>query len=489
MAILDLLDQSYLSKAPDQNQAQLINMYLEQDASKGKYKVIALPMHGLTLFCDTLQGQVRELYELNGVLYAVAGNKLYSVASNGTFTQLGPNLNTSSGFVKMRAITGGTNSNHQIIFIDGVNGYSYNVGTSTATMPIADPDFPQTAIDLENQDDYAIVVQANSMSYQISSVSDTTTWAALDFASKTGQPDNINACLSHEGKVWFFGDKTTEIWVDSGAVNFPFTRDSTTFLHYGCPSSKSIAVNGNYFLFLSSNGNGGYSVFQTQPRIYYYNPAPVSTPPIDKLIAGFSTISDAIASIYNLDGHELYTLTFPTANATIVYDIPKTVQADQSKGAWYYRQSYNNNTSSYGRFLGNCQAFCYGKNFVGDFNSGKIYYLDNTNYTENGTPILRQFVSPGGPTYNGGKRVFFNRMQIDVQTGVGNNETFTLEKSVDNGATWQLVNTYTVPPQGGRIYENRLGSSRYGMLFRITTTMNANFCLLGFQVETSTGHS
>jgi len=563
VALLDLLDQSYLSKAPDQNQAQLTNMYLEQDPAKGKYKVVAYPMHGLTLFCDTGQDSVRALYALNGVLYGIAGAVFGSVSSNGTLTPIAA-LETSSGRCKIRAITGGNDNNHQVFMIDGTSLYTYNVGTNVFNIPqvtqfvssiqvltsgtfysqdptvvITDPtgsgasatasvsaggvvsinmvnggsnytnptaivtdptgtgctlqastgetNPPLTAIDIENQDDYAIAVLKNSMTYQISNVSDTTTWDPLNFASKFGQPDNITGVLSHEGRLWFFGTDTTETDLNTGGEFFPFTRDSSTFLHYGCPASDTIGVNGNYFIFLSANSNGGYSVFQTQPRIYYYNPSPVSTPPIDTLLSNTFPINDCFAFLANLDGHELYTLTSPSGNYTLVYDTPKTIQADQAKGAWYFRKSLVD--GQYGRFLANCEAFCYGKNLVGDFNSGKIYYLDDKNFTENGTPILRQFVSSPQGTYAGGKRVFFSRMQIDVQTGVGSNETFTLEKSADNGATWQLVNTYTVPPQGGRIYETRLGSSRFGMIFRISTTMNANFCLLGFQAEITIGHS
>lgn len=639
--LVDLLDQEWTSKSSDQNQAQLINMYLEPDAAKGKYKVVAFPIHGLTLFSTTGGAVLRDMYELNGVTYCVSGNLLQSVNSSGTATTLGT-LNTSTGFAKIRAITGASDENHQLFIIDGTNGYSYNIftntfititnttfvssinvtnngtnysnptvtisdatgtgatatatvssgagqissiqiinegsGYTTPTITINDTNgtgavasatvtgglitsitvintgsgyvapsvsitgtgsgasavaliaggeitavtvtnagsnytaptvaftditgigaagsvqtvinsFPNTATDIENQDDYILAVENDSMQYQISNVSDSTTWNPLNFASKFGQPDNINAILSHEAMIWFFGNKTTEVWQDAGETNslnpFPFVRVNTTFLHYGCPAKQSIAVNGNYFIFLSSNGKGGYSVFQTLPRIYYYNPAPVSTPIIDTLISTFSVVSDAIGTIYNLDGHEFYTLTFPTAGYTLVYDIPKAQQADAQKGAWYIRQS----GTTQGRFLGNCGCFCYGKNLVGDYSSGNIYYQDNTNYTENGAPILREFVSPAGPMYQGGKRVFVSRLQIDVETGVGSNETFTLEKSLDNGATWLLVRTFTVPAKGGRLYATGLGSTRYGMIFRIKTTMNAKFCLLGFQAEVQVGHS
>lgn len=485
--LLDLLDMSYQSRSSDQNQAQLVNMYLESDEAKGKYKIVAYPMPGLTTFCDTGKLNVRELYEFYGTLYAVAGNTLYSISSVGSATIIGT-LNTNSGYAKMRGIAGGGDSNHQLVIIDKTKGYSYNTGTTTATFPIADVDFPQTAIDLENQDDYILAVKPSSIAYQISGISDSLDYPALDFASKIGQADNINAILSHESMIWLFGSKSTEVWSNTGNSLFPFERSSNTFLHYGTPASKAIAVNGTYFIGLISNGRGGYTIAQTQPRLYYYNPSPVSTPAIENLIQANTSVSDATAFITNHDGHEFYTITFPTDNYTLVYDVPKSQQSDSQKGAWYYRKSLVN--SSYGQFLGSGgQAFCYGKNFVGDYQSGKIYYQDSTNYTENSTPILRQLITPPGSTYQGGKRVFLHHMQIDVETGIGSNMTFTLEKSLDNGLTWILVNTFTVPAKGGRLYQNRLGSTRYGMIFRLSTTMNAKFCILGFQVEASLGHS
>lgn len=489
MPQLDLLDMSYLSKSSDQNQAELKNMYLEIDPNKGKYKYIALPMPGLSLFCDTGLSNIRCLFSIQEKLYAVAANELLYIDQNGTTTTLGTlNTSTDSSTVraKIRAITGASDINHQLVIIDGTNGYQYNTSTSIGQFPITDSNFPQGAIDIESQDDYITAILPNSITYQWCNLSDTTTWNVLSFASKTGQADGLNALLSHENVMWEFGTQTTELATNVGDPDLPFTKNST-FLHYGCPARYTIAVNGNYYIFVSSNAHGGYSVYQTLPRIYYYNPAPVSTPPIDTQLGQWSSIGDAFGHIYNVDGHEFYELTSPSSNQTFIYDIPKSQQADAQKGAWYKRESYIN--GSYGRFLGNTRAFCYGKRLVGDFNSGKIYYEDSNNYTENGIPIRRQFVSPSGPTYAGGNRVIFSRLQIDVETGVGSNETFTLEKSIDNGSTWQLVNTYTVPPKGGRIYENRLGSSRYGMIFRITTTMNAKFAILGFQVNMEPCHS
>ena len=474
---LNLLNPSYPSISLNQNQSDLINMYLEEDKSKGRYPVIALPMPGLTLFSDTSQANVRALFEQNNVLYVVAGNKFYSVDSNGVITQIGT-LNTSSGFAKIKSIAGAADNNNQLIIIDGTNGYHYNISTAVSQFPITDVDFPQDCIDIESQDEYFIVVKKNSVQVQISNIADGTTWDALDFASKLGKADRLSGLLSHALRLYLLGSKTGEIWYNSGNTGFPFTRLPDTFLHYGLASVLSLIYTKTFIFFLSKGQDGGYLILKLEPSKYVMPaPAASSYQPIAAEISSFSIVSDSIGYCYEMLGHLFYELSFPTAN--------KTYTLDSDTGAITRRSSYNG--SSYGRFLGNCQAFCYGKNFVGDYNSGKIYYQDSTNYTENGTPIKRTFVSPS--IYQQGKRVIINRLQIDVETGIGSNKTFLLEKSLDDGNTWTTVNTFTVPEKGGRIFVSGLGSSRYGILFRITTTMNAKFIILGFQADIKVCHS
>ena len=471
MPMLDLLTQSYPSKALDQNQATLINMYLEADQSKGKYKVIALPTPGLTTFCDTGEANVRALYEHNGVLYAIAGDNMYSINSGGTATQIGTSLNTSSGFAKIRAITGGSDNNNQLIAIDGVKGYHYNIGTSTATFPIADVDFPQTCVDLETQDDYFFVVDPNSMSFNISAVANGLSWDALDFASKIGQADRLVSIISNARKIWLMGTKTLEPWYNSGNTDFPFERIPDTFLNVGCESKESVAISNTDVFFLGKNVNGGTSVI----RITQYSPQPVSTQPLDTLFSTFTT-SNATAICYKKDGHEFYEITFPTDARTFAYDI--------TTGLWIERTSYI--SSAYTRQLASCRAFCYNKSLVGDYSSGKIYYHNTAAYTENSAPIKRTFISP--PIYYEGKRVLLDKLIIDVETGIGSSKTFLLEKSFDSGTTWTTVDTFTVPEKGGRVYAHSLGSSQTGIMLRITTTMDGKFILLGFQAEVSVAH-
>ena len=468
---IDLLSQEYNSQSADQNQTRLINMYLEPDKSKGRDQLVAYPTPGLVLFCDTGEANVRALRELNGVTYVVAGNKFGSVNGAGVFTQLGSNLSTSSGFAKIKAVSGGSDTNNQLIIIDGTNGYSYNIGTATATFPISDADFPDTATDIETLHDYTIVQVASSIKYQISSLADSLTWATLDFASKIAQPDSLTAVVNWNDRLWLLGNRTMEVWEDIGNVDFPFEKTGGIFVQKGCAAKQSVVICQETLHMLSTDNSGGFQFLKFNGFV----PVPIETTPIAETLQNMTVVSDCIGYSYNRSGHEFIDWTFPTENVTFTYDA--------TTGIWLTRQSYI--SAAYGRFLGSCATFCYNKSLIGDYNSGKIYYQSSTTYTENSVAIRRMFVSP--PLYMDGRRIYVHRLQMDVQTNIGSSKTFTLEMSTDSGQTWESIDTYTVPTtSAAQIYTSSLGSG-YNFIFRITTTMNAKFMLLGFRADFSVG--
>lgn len=472
--LFDLLGSYNPDKALDNSQAELTNMYLSADESvsgiKGEYKVIAYPTFGLSAFCTTGEAVVRALYEHADVLYVVAGNKFGSVNSSGTFTQLGGNLTTSTGFAKIVAITGGTNTNNQLVIIDGTNGYAYNIGTSTATFPIADADFPQTVTDVAAQDDYVFVQKPNSGIFNYSNLSDTTAWAALDFALKFRNADRLMSILSNKGELWLLGSKSIEVWTNTGDTALPFQRRSDVLINEGCASTRGAIIAANRIIYFGRSLNGGYKAC----GIDSYESKTISTRAIETQFNNLTAPSECILYSYFKDGHEFVDFTFPTDSKTFTIDL--------SMGVWIKKESLV--SASYGRFIGNCSAFCYNKSLIGGFNTGIIYTQSASVYTENGVAIRRRFVSP--TIYQEGKRIFIHRLQIDCQTNVGTG-TFLLELSNDHGNTWETVGTYTVPTSGsGQIYTTSLGSG-FSFMFRITTTDNFNFILLGFQAEASLG--
>jgi len=230
-----------------------------------------------------------------------------------------------------------------------------------------------------------------------------------------------------------------------------------------------VIVSASTLFYLGKGKKGGYGFVE----IVGYTPKVIATKPVMQFLSSLTRVDDCVACPFTMDGHEFIAWSFPTDNKTVVYDI--------SNDTWSVKQSYINST--YGRFLGQCSCFCYNKVLIGDYNSGNIYYMSNSVYTENGQSLLRQFVTPH--VYKEGKYIFIHRLQIDVQTGGGG--TFLLEMSNDRGNTWTTVDTYTIPyDQTTQIYTTSLGSE-FSFTFRLSTTDAVNLTILGFQAEVDVG--
>lgn len=123
---IDLLSPMFQSKSTDENNSQLINLYLNSDDYQGKDKVVAYPTPGTPSPFVTIASPVRSMYSENGITYAVGANKLYSISSAGIATQLAT-LNSSTGKCKIKGI------NEGLFILDVHNGYTYTFNTSTLT--------------------------------------------------------------------------------------------------------------------------------------------------------------------------------------------------------------------------------------------------------------------------------------------------------------------------------------------------------------------
>lgn len=534
MPIINLLAPSDPNKSVDENSASLTNMYLVQNQNSGKYELSAYPSPGLSVFA-TISSPVRALYSEHGVLYAVGGNTFYSIASNGTPTTLGT-LSTSSGFAKIRGI------NSELLIIDGTAGYTYNItgnsfatlssntyvssivmtasgsgyvaptvtisdatgtgatGTATlvggqitevtitangsnytaptisftdaagtgatATVYTTTSSFNSNVIDIETQDEFGIAAGYNTQEWFITSVSDLTTWPALSFASVTGNQNNLVAVTTLHREIWLLGEQTTEVWYNAGQQFFTFARRTDVYIEYGCAAKQSVALGDNTIFLLGQNRNGGPCVL----RMNGYTPIIISTDAINYQLSTYTTLSDALGFVYYQEGHAFYVLTFPTQGVTWIYDV--TTQT------WSQRASLVSAAQT--RWLPSCFSFCYNKPLVGDFNSGIIYLLDMTTYTENSAAITRTIQTH--PWYESGSQTYVDRLQVDFdQTPGATLSEINLYVSRDGGHTFGSAKAaYPVQTSDGqwRCYWPRLGRART-WVFKIQTTMNNKFIVLG----------
>jgi hypothetical protein len=143
-----------------------------------------------------------------------------------------------------------------------------------------------------------------------------------------------------------------------------------------------------------------------------YTGVRVSTHAIEWQIQQYGNISDAVAYTYQQDGHAFYVISFPTGNATWVYDV--------ATQAWHERAGFDN--GDFTRHRSNNQCNFGGTIIVGDYKNGNIYQLDLNTYSDNGQTQrwLRSWraLMPG---QNNFKRTAQHTMQLDAETGVGLN--------------------------------------------------------------------
>lgn len=545
MPMINLFNQTALVKSTDQNTANLINLYLEEDQDQGKYSqangdpvpYVAYPTPGLTSFSGGVS-TIRALWEQNGTVYAVDGSAFVSIGPDGTRAHYG-DLNTSSGWAKIR----GTSS--QIFIADDHNGYyltqadnsfhtisnsgnsvtavditaagsGYTTATTvtftggggtgaagtvtvsggqiisvtmtnyganyasaptvafvdasgsgaTATAIISPNDFPTDIQDINCQDDFGMVLDQNSQVWRTSGLADLSTWPSLSFASTTGS-NNFNVAIeSLYREVYIFGTTTTEVWDNVGTANFSFAPNAGVFIEWGCAARESVAKGNSCLCLLAEGPDGGYNVVQLSSG---YTPKRVSTRAIEYQISTYSTVSDAKGFLYMQAGHEFYVLTFPTAHKTWVYDI--------TTGQWHERQSLISGNQVEWR----AQSYCFGYNkcLVGDFYSGKVYYLDPTTNTDDGAAITRTFVSH--PFYSGGW-IYVSKLQVDFDNSPGPDlSNWTLYVSRDGGRTFGSGKPAVVQQDAWgmyRVYWGRLGAA-HGLVLKLVTSNNMNCTILG----------
>jgi hypothetical protein len=461
-----LLGPSYKTRSIEQNQRQLVNFYLSQDQLNETYPVVAYPTPGCKVWANTTGNAVRALYSQNDVVYAVIDNKFYSFDINGTGTEQGT-LSTTTGVCQIE----GTNT--QLMINDKTSGYIYTIATDTFTT-ISDGDFFAGTATITSQDSYFIAHE--DQEFQLSGLLDGTSWSGLDFASAEGDPDNLVAVKSFQRKLFLIGQKSTEVWFNTGDT-FPFSRIEGVFIEYGCSAADSVANGDNNIYWLARGKSGQRCILSINES---FEDTPVSDEALNQELATYDVVSDAVGFIYQREGKEFYQINFPTENKSWLYDTQLQ--------SWSQLTSYVN--GGFGRHLANNHTAAFGKNLVGDYKSGKIYELDRNTFTDNGEIIQRIIVT--SPLIFDTKYAIINRLEIDVENNIalqspnqGYDPQIVVRLSKNGGFTYgnhffipaSMVGEYT-----RRAIKPRLGRGRR-IVFELTMTDPVNWIILGAWID------
>lgn len=467
---IPFLGASRQARSLNANAQQSINCYLEMDEGSPRAPLALYGTPGTVRKFTFPTAPVRNCIDMGPVSIWVAGNTVYKVRRNLTYTKLGT-ITSSSGYVGLAA------SDTQTLIVDGFGGW---IATETSLAEITDDDFPIGVTHAGYVATYFVVSGDGSGRFYWSETPNSgADWNGLDFASAEAAPDRVSALHVSHLEVQIFGTGSTELFTLTGDADLPFQRSGNTFVEYGIAAPASVCVVDNAPCWLAQDSTGGPRVM----RLQGYTPVRISDHPLEEKIQGYGTVDDAIGYTYQIEGHSFYVLTFPTADVTWFYDV--------ETNRWYQWAWRHPNTGALHRHRSNCHLYFGGYHLVGDFEDGRVYALDFDVFTDDGDtiPLIRttQTLSENG------KRLFFGRLTVDVEMGVGlgdgSDPQVMLRYSDDGGHTWSNTKFATLGRVGQYARQAKFGptGASRNRVWELSITDPVRRAIFGADVDVEVG--
>lgn len=422
-----------------------INLYAlasESGTSKEPSALRSIP--GYIDFASVGGGPIRSAKTTaNGRAWVVSGYDLYEIFADGTSTNRGTLL---TGVVNVSMAENGT----ELMMVDGTAGYIYDMDADTFNQ-ILDVDFPQCN-SVVFQDGYFIVPKVGTAQFYISGLYDGTSWDSLDFSSVDSNPDNLVGLVADAGNLWLFGEVSTEVWQNTGALDFPYARIPGAVTQTGCAAWGTIQQIDNTIAWLGVDAQGRGVVWKANG----YTAQRISTQAIESRISSADNFTDSYAYVYHEQGHVFYILKINGLDADLVFDF--------ATGLWHERQYRNTVTGLDEQHKGSCHLFFAQKNLIGDRELGKVYEQKLAYFDYAGEEIIRTRITPHIQEEK--VNLTFSSVELDMQVGVGlqsgqgSDPKCMMQYSDDGGETW----SYELFAPVGRAgkYKKRVRWSRCG---------------------------
>lgn len=458
---------SYVSQSPLAAIQRCMNWYVEQIEVGGESaQSVLYPTPGCATFWADgeapAESPVRGMTEQNGRCFAVVGQKLYEIFSDGTKTDRSP-----SGVARDNnpaVFAANVDAGDELFITSGDKGYVLTLSTSVLTTEIT-----SGANQCAFLDGFFLVLDDATSTLKVSGLNDGTTWEASQVAQRTAGSDPWQAMVVVHRDIWLFGKQTSEVWYNAGTSPFPFAAIPGAFLEQGIIAPFSATAVGNTVMWLGANRDGSGMVFMADG----YSPVRISTHAVEHALQDYVragiTIADAVAFTYQEDGHTFYVLNFPTAKATWVYD--------SSTQLWHERGTWDADATQYEAWRPQSHCFAFNKHLVGDRALGTVYEMSLDNYTDAGGGVLRRMRRTPHVTVEQ-QSLFYHKFQIELETGLGlsagqgEDPQAMVRWSDDGGQTWGHEHWVSAGKQGqynARAVWRRLGRGR-NRVFEVVVT-------------------
>ncbi len=372
------------------------------------------------------------------------------------------------------------NNKPQICLSDGTSIYIYDP-TLTPTFQTITTSFIPGYVDFH--DTYFLCAASGDGFYsppanntwRLSGQNDGTMWP--DDAASIGllqtKPDNTQAVVRFPSKgnlIFVFGKTVTEPWFDVGYQLFPYQRNTSFNIDYGCLTPASIASMDELVVWLGINEKGGPVVMYSDGGM----PKQITSDGFDYVLANMENPSDSQGFIYRQDGHLFYHINFYTDNLSFFVDFLK-----DGSHKIYHASDENGNY-----FIASEVAFFNNQYYFVSKNDGNLYVFDTIFTTYNGAEIPRTrtckairkpsqeyFIANDlgftietgetnylyqtlGPIYLTTESLFANPINLTTQNGL---QLITQDGQSLIAQQADLTDTYTAPPkklitQGAQIF-------------------------------------
>lgn len=390
---------------------------------------------GLNSFCVASDGAVRGLRNVEGGLYAVIGETLYSVSTDGTETALG--TVPGSGRVSMthNQITGG----NEIVIVNGSQGFVYN--TATALFEQITDDAFEGSIVTGYLNQYVLHIETARRYWFHSDLAAAKQYISLDRYEGESNPDRMVSLLVDHAEVWVFSERSIDVFVNSVSESAAFER-SGAIIEIGCAGTFSPAKMDNSVFWLGNDG-----IFY---RANGYSPVRISTHAIEQAIQGLDW-ANCYSTVWEDRGHKVVYWSFPDG---------QTWGFDVATGLWHRRKSFG-----FENWRVNHLVYWNGRWIAGDAYSPSLYVLDWDALTDNGLPIER--LRTTGVTHADQNRFRVDTAEMVVSVGTAaqgvTDHFIELRYSDDGGYNYGNWITRSLGPVGSyqqRIVWRRLGLAR-----------------------------
>lgn len=435
-----------------------INAFAES-SNQGKAPFALYTDPGLEAYVTiSASGTSRGLFNVGTTLYAVVNEGLYQVSLAGTASLIGTVLGNNPVIVAVNKKAG---TPQAAIVADSV---VYTLENNTL-VTFADADLPSQVHSCAFLDGYTIFGTINGRFY-ITGLNDHTV-DALDYTTAEGDPDDGVRVFVSGRDLLYFGEKSTEVYTNTGNADFPFERLSGGFIPVGCKGKYTPCNFDNSVVWVDHLGRVVRLESYTAKRISNHGVERDIQRTID---AGRSAEMEAF--VYTEGGHEFYVLSGPDW----------TWKYDAATQFWTPKKSHGLDRTRIRHYIRD-----HDRHIVGDNTAGKLYLMKMSAYDEAGNYLVTTIRSP--VISEPGTGIVWDSLIIDAQMGVGrgtddHSETplLSLRWSDDGCQTWKGPRERSLGGRGqygGRIQFNDLGSSNLqGRAWELSISAPVEKCIV-----------